>query len=509
MSFTTIKNGVDTRLFIIRHDESGFYNITKTARLVTDLKNSSLENPPSELINAPRINNWFRTKDTIELLDVLAKYLDENVEDLKFDITNGENEYRGTYVHPKVYDHFVAWVDKEYAVLISLILEKHHADANRVKLQEKDDQLQALREEVKKQTSLLHTAIGKIDDVSDQNHELKSEVQDAHGTILVLNDKVDDQTNVIHGLTDKVDELTDKVDDLTEDVRVVAGHATVPPSRPAEGQAFAITLVSVASDDGIKFNCQSRKSTLGRLDRTLENVTTGNFVPNRHTREGQHIVILKVDQFADGASLFSKVKSTEYEALYQRLKAHNAKRLIELTGHLKTAMDNAKSKIKYKNTKRIPTLLLKKQTPKVVQDLKDERAEVVRYQQIYDEASSERVKIMRENGLVDTLWKYMLGVEWKQASFEYTLNSRVSLTNILDLFLARIIRTRAGISENEKLSLDELSEKASGRRAAYLASADYESIDVADQTQVQEYVSATLGKYYRGITIDDVELVNA
>ncbi len=54
-----------------------------------------------------------------------------------------------------------------------------------------------------------------------------------------------------------------------------------------------------------------------------------------------------------------------------------------------------------------------------------------------------------------------------------------------------------------------MTEKASGRRAAYLASADYEAIDVADQTQVQEYVSATLGKYYRGITIDDVELVNA
>ncbi len=37
MSFTTIKNGIDARVPILRHDESGFYNITKTATMIHQL----------------------------------------------------------------------------------------------------------------------------------------------------------------------------------------------------------------------------------------------------------------------------------------------------------------------------------------------------------------------------------------------------------------------------------------------------------------------------------------
>ena len=52
--FTTLKNGIDTRLEIIQHIETGFYNITKTANLVYDLKSaeSEAEGIPSASLSA-------------------------------------------------------------------------------------------------------------------------------------------------------------------------------------------------------------------------------------------------------------------------------------------------------------------------------------------------------------------------------------------------------------------------------------------------------------------------
>ena len=35
--FTILKNGIDTRLEIIQDNETGFYNITKTAKMIADL----------------------------------------------------------------------------------------------------------------------------------------------------------------------------------------------------------------------------------------------------------------------------------------------------------------------------------------------------------------------------------------------------------------------------------------------------------------------------------------
>lgn len=39
--FSTLKNAIDSQLEIIRHDDTGFYNITKTAKMVAKILKSN------------------------------------------------------------------------------------------------------------------------------------------------------------------------------------------------------------------------------------------------------------------------------------------------------------------------------------------------------------------------------------------------------------------------------------------------------------------------------------
>jgi hypothetical protein len=42
-NFAILTNGIDSNIEIIQHIETGYYNITKTAKLVADLKNTKLK----------------------------------------------------------------------------------------------------------------------------------------------------------------------------------------------------------------------------------------------------------------------------------------------------------------------------------------------------------------------------------------------------------------------------------------------------------------------------------
>ena len=53
--FTILKNGVDERLEIIQHKETGYYNVTKTAKLIHTLKmeNEAIEKRQFTIIQNP------------------------------------------------------------------------------------------------------------------------------------------------------------------------------------------------------------------------------------------------------------------------------------------------------------------------------------------------------------------------------------------------------------------------------------------------------------------------
>jgi hypothetical protein len=111
MSFTTIKNSVDSRLTIIRHNESGFYNITKTATMIHNLENES-----STQTRCPRVNGWFRSKNTIKLIAEFEQRANVPKGSSSFEVRDHNNDYRGTYAHPVLHNLFMSWVSSSYAL---------------------------------------------------------------------------------------------------------------------------------------------------------------------------------------------------------------------------------------------------------------------------------------------------------------------------------------------------------------------------------------------------------
>ena len=66
--FTTLKNGIDSRLEIIQHIETGYYNITKTAKLVNELKSAESEAAGIPATSPKLTKNWFANDSTKELI---------------------------------------------------------------------------------------------------------------------------------------------------------------------------------------------------------------------------------------------------------------------------------------------------------------------------------------------------------------------------------------------------------------------------------------------------------
>ncbi len=190
--FTIIKNGVDDRLEIIRHDETGYYNITKVAKLVQDLKSKEgVDRKPDQPKKRGKlVGHWNENNRTTELKAEVQSRL--GVESIEFELKEGtDNDYKGTYVHRYLYDHFLMWLDPKYAFRVSHILDNIHKEANRKILKEKDDKIDELIREMKIQTVEMNElkqmnmellinsqkTLNKLDDVSDELTETKETVQ--------------------------------------------------------------------------------------------------------------------------------------------------------------------------------------------------------------------------------------------------------------------------------------------------------------------------------------------
>jgi hypothetical protein len=123
MSFTTIKNGVDSRLIIIRHDESGFYNIAKTAKLVHSLKteeNSPRYHKGDNSSRGPLVAGWFRNQATQATISHLK--LKYKIDEPYLIISTGPIKFRGTYVHPSLHIMFMTWLNPLYGMDSYMIL---------------------------------------------------------------------------------------------------------------------------------------------------------------------------------------------------------------------------------------------------------------------------------------------------------------------------------------------------------------------------------------------------
>lgn len=120
--FIIIKNGLISDIEIIKHKQTGFYNITKTAtcaaKVMRDKYNIEL---------SKRARQWFSNNTTKDLKNICRDItgLDEVCYVLK---KNTPTLYAGSYVHELLYDHFLMWLTPVYAMHVSMLLKKYHME---------------------------------------------------------------------------------------------------------------------------------------------------------------------------------------------------------------------------------------------------------------------------------------------------------------------------------------------------------------------------------------------
>jgi hypothetical protein len=112
-SFTLIKNPIDPRLYIVRDNENGFYNISRTAKCIHELDEGDVHQ------TVPTAKNWLRTKTTQSTIEAIKqKY---GIQEPVIKHTTVSNEYKGTYAHPSLHLMFMAWLDPQYSMDIWML----------------------------------------------------------------------------------------------------------------------------------------------------------------------------------------------------------------------------------------------------------------------------------------------------------------------------------------------------------------------------------------------------
>ena len=118
--FTVLKNGVDSRMGIICHSDTGFYNITKGIEMLSRLKGHPLRLTLNQLLDE---------EDTKEMIATCKKVT--HLETILFEVKSGTHQqFMGVYVHQHMYDYLLWHLCGEYAMKIADRLNNHRAKLN-------------------------------------------------------------------------------------------------------------------------------------------------------------------------------------------------------------------------------------------------------------------------------------------------------------------------------------------------------------------------------------------
>ncbi len=206
--FSILKNGIDSKLEIIHHDETGYYNITKTANLINNLKdeNKGLAGNPAKLkIRGKRVNDWLSNNSTRELIEECKIYSDSG--ELVYELNAGTcNEYRGTYVHRYLYDQFLNWLDVKYAIRISRLLDDIHKEANKKIIKEKDDKIDRLEKKIDSQSEQIAELLGYAKETTETLHEVRDDLTETKEEVKIAKSYLEEKsfTSTLNPKNDKL-----------------------------------------------------------------------------------------------------------------------------------------------------------------------------------------------------------------------------------------------------------------------------------------------------------------
>ena len=159
---------------------------------------------PKAVATIKKFNDWSRQGSNKQLSEVISGSTGIPVDRLIVEILNVPNDFKGTYMHPKLAVHYAQWLSKYFAVFVSEIILDYAAQEIRIEKARLEvenlsltDRLKAMELRMEQNTTKM---FDKLDNLSDQNNGLKlqnNELKDTLDEVKVNNEILHEKVNII------------------------------------------------------------------------------------------------------------------------------------------------------------------------------------------------------------------------------------------------------------------------------------------------------------------------
>ena len=213
--FESFNNVINKDITIIKELNSGFYNITHSRNIIHSIRQK--ENKTTK-----KIGDWFRLKDSDEIINNFKTIL--NIDSVSF-ILNKEvdNNFRGTYVHKKLYQWILQWLDFKYALMIIDIIDKLQEEyiiSTKIQLKEKDCKIDELIKKIDNQTDQIKEQSSQLKEQSSQIKELLGYAKETKEELEYTNAELMETNNELNEIHIKVEEIRDVVHERNYNVNI-------------------------------------------------------------------------------------------------------------------------------------------------------------------------------------------------------------------------------------------------------------------------------------------------
>ncbi len=213
--FESFNNVVNKDITIIKEINSGFYNITHSRNIIHSIRQK--ENRKTK-----EIREWFRLKDSDEIINNFKTIL--NIDSVSFILNKGvEKKYEGTYVHKKLYQWILQWLDFKYALMIIDMIDKLQEEyiiSTKIQLKEKDCKIDELIKKIDNQTDQIKEQSSQLKEQSSQIKELLGYAKETKEELEYTNAELMETNNELNEIHIKVEEIRDVVHERNYNVNI-------------------------------------------------------------------------------------------------------------------------------------------------------------------------------------------------------------------------------------------------------------------------------------------------
>ena len=239
--------------------------------VIMDMTNGYINAPKLCADGNKRFDNWTQNKSNKELIQTFKTMLNGSPGipgDLIIIITTGNNELRGTYVHPLLIPHIASWVSPLFAYKVSKIVNNFLA-------REKDDEirrltgdkcrLEIMMDEAKKQREYEFAEYKKIlQNMTEQNEKTHNKLDETQKTLEVTHSKLDKADN-------NIEELHNIVEVVNTRLEIVANEIVKPSKRLEVHERFVVMKLNDANSKyTFKVFCAQNQNTYRSKKNILE-----------------------------------------------------------------------------------------------------------------------------------------------------------------------------------------------------------------------------------------------